>query len=286
MGDPGPGADAEAIAMLAAFLGDVGVLGMEVQVNSVGCPRCRPVYVEALKERLGPQAGDLCGDCRRRLETNPLRTLDCKVPSCQPILEAVPRFLDLLCEECARHHGEVEALLGRLGVPFRRRHRLVRGLDYYRRTVFEVTSSALGAQDALLGGGRYDGLLEQIGGPALPGFGWALGMERLLLAVPPDPGGRLPWTYVAWSGEGTHGAALDLAQGLRRGGAVAVLEHSPRSFKSALKRADRMNVRWVVLLGEEERAAGVYTLKDLHTGDQEALSQEALLSRLTGEEGP
>ncbi len=286
LGDPGPGADAEAIAMLAAFLGEVGVLGVEVQVNSVGCPRCRPVYVEALKDRLGPQAGLLCGDCRRRLETNPLRTLDCKVPSCQPVLETAPRFLDVLCEECARHHEEVEALLFRLGVPFRRRHRLVRGLDYYRRTVFEVTSSALGAQDALLGGGRYDGLLEQIGGPALPGFGWALGMERLLLAVPPDPGGRLPWTYVAWWGEGTHGAALELAQLLRKNGAVAVLEHCPRSFKSALKRADRMNVRWVVLLGEEERAAGVFTLKDLHTGDQEALSREALLSRLAQEERP
>lgn len=286
LGDPGAGADAEAIAMLASFLGEVGVLGIEVQVNSVGCPRCRPVYVAALKDRLGPQAGNLCGDCRRRLEINPLRTLDCKVPSCQPVLEAAPRFLDFLCEECARHHGEVEALLRRLRVPFRRRHRLVRGLDYYRRTVFEVTSSALGAQDALLGGGRYDGLLEQIGGPALPGFGWALGMERLLLAVPPEPEGRLPWTYVAWAGEGTHGAALDLAQALRKGGAVVLLEHSPRSFKSALKRADRMNLRWVVLLGEEERAAGVYTLKDLHTGDQEALTLEALLSRLAGEEGP
>ncbi|MEW5763764.1 MAG: histidine--tRNA ligase [Acidobacteriota bacterium] len=283
LGDPAPGADAEAIAMVVEFLEVVGVLGVRVQVNSVGCPVCRPVFVEALRSRLSESAAGLCGDCRRRLETNPLRVLDCKVPSCQPILDGAPRFRDLLCEACSAHHAGLREALGRLGVGFAERDRLVRGLDYYTRTVFEVSSSALGAQDALLGGGRYDGLLEQLGGPALPGFGWALGMERLLLALPKPAARREPWTYVAWSGPGTYGAALDLARHLRAAGAVAVMEHSARSFKSALKRADRMNVRWVVLVGEEERQSGVYTLKDLETGEQQALAAEALAERILKE---
>jgi histidyl-tRNA synthetase len=283
LGDSAPGADAEAIAMVVEFLGAVGVLGVRVHVNSVGCPACRPVYVEALRARLSEKAGELCGDCLRRLGTNPLRVLDCKVPSCQPVLDGAPRFRDFLCEACSAHHAGLREALEHLGVDYSERDRLVRGLDYYTRTVFEVSSSALGAQDALLGGGRYDGLLEQLGGPALPGFGWALGMERLLLALPKAAAGRLPWACLAWSGAGTYGAALDLARVLRRAGAVAVVEHSARSFKSALKRADRMNVRWVVLVGEEERQSGIYTLKDLESGEQQALGAEALAERIVKE---
>ncbi len=283
LGDPAPGVDAEAIAMVVEFLKAVGVLGVRVQVNSVGCPACRPVFVEALRSRLSESVGGLCGDCRRRLETNPLRVLDCKVPSCQAILDGAPRFRDLLCDACSAHHEGLREILGRLGVDFAERDRLVRGLDYYTRTVFEVSSSALGAQDALLGGGRYDGLLEQLGGPALPGFGWALGMERLLLALPKAAARRQPWAYLAWSGPGTYETALDLARYLRAAGAVAVMEHSARSFKSALKRADRMNVRWVVLVGEEERQSGVFTLKDLESGEQEALAAEALATRILKE---
>ena len=163
---------------------------------------------------------------------------------------------------------------------FSERARLVRGLDYYTRTVFEVTSSALGAQDALLGGGRYDGLLEEIGGPAMAGFGWALGVERLLMVVPPDPPGRLPWTYVAWAGEAAYERALDLARRLRSEGCVVVMEHAHRSFKSALKRADKMNVKFVLIVGEEEVASAIYTLKDMDTGDQSALDVAALSERL------
>ena len=286
LGDHSPGADAEAIAMVVAYLEELGVLGVEVQVNSVGCPACRPVYVSALKEALEPEAGALCGDCRRRLETNPLRVLDCKVPSCQPHLDGAPSFGDFLCEACAEHHAGLKAALAALGVKYAERKRLVRGLDYYTRTVFEVTSSALGAQDALLGGGRYDGLLQQIGGPALPGFGWALGLERLLMALPKRAEARLEWLYVAWSGEGTYEVALGLAASLRRQGVAVVLDHTARSFKASLKRADRMNVRWVALVGEEERASGTYTLKDLASGEQFALSLNDLASRLGSETRP
>ncbi len=280
LGDAAPGTDAETIGMLVEFLRKAGVVGIEVVLNSVGCPACRPVFVALLKDALAPRAGELCGDCRRRLETNPLRVLDCKVPSCQPILDAAPAIADHLCEACAEHHAGVKRILAGMAVSFSERARLVRGLDYYTRTVFEVTSSALGSQDALLGGGRYDGLLEEIGGPAMAGFGWALGMERLLMVVPPAPSGRLPWTYAAWAGEAAYERTLALARHLRREGHVVVMEHAPRSFKSSLKRADRMNVKWVLIVGEEEVASQTYTLKDLDTGEQEALSEASLGARL------
>ena len=280
LGDAAPGTDAESIAMVVEFLERVGVVGVQVVLNSVGCPLCRPIYVALLRDALMPKVEGLCGDCRRRLETNPLRVLDCKVPGCQPILNGAPAIADHLCEACATHHAGVKGILGRIAVPFSERARLVRGLDYYTRTVFEVTSSALGAQDALLGGGRYDGLLEEIGGPAMAGFGWALGVERLLMVVPPDPPGRLPWTYVAWAGEAAYERALDLARRLRSEGCVVVMEHAHRSFKSALKRADKMNVKFVLIVGEEEVASAIYTLKDMDTGDQSALDVAALSERL------
>jgi histidyl-tRNA synthetase len=280
LGDAAPGTDAEAIGMLVEFLGKAGVVGIEVILNSVGCSNCRPVFVALLRDALAPRSGELCGDCRRRLETNPLRVLDCKVPSCQPILDGAPAIADHLCETCAMHHAGLKRILCEMGVGFSERARLVRGLDYYTRTVFEVTSSALGAQDALLGGGRYDGLLEQIGGPAMPGFGWALGVERLLMVIPPDPPGRLPWTYLAWMGEAAYGHALRLAQRLRGEGRVVVLEHGPRSFKSALKRADKMACKAVLIIGDEEAASGTYTLKDLDSGEQSALDEASLCGRI------
>src|SRR5512140_1417362 len=172
LGDAAPGTDAETIGMLVEFLERGGVVGVQVVLNSVGCPNCRPIYTELLRAALAPESERLCGDCRRRLETNPLRVLDCKVPSCQPVLDGAPAIADHLCEPCAAHHAGLKSILRTTGVSFTERARLVRGLDYYTRTVFEVTSSALGSQDALLGGGRYDGLLEQIGGPAMAGFGW------------------------------------------------------------------------------------------------------------------
>jgi len=286
LGDPSAGVDAETIAMVVEFLQSVGVVGLRVVLNSVGCPTCRPVYVSVLKEALKSQAPSLCSDCQRRLETNPLRVLDCKVPSDQEILDAVPAFTDYLCEACAEHHGKLREGLLILGVEFEENRRLVRGLDYYTRTVFEVTSSALGAQDAVLGGGRYDGLLEDIGGPAMPGFGWALGLERLMAVLPPSAVRRQPWTYLAWAGEGTYPAAVALARDLRSAGKVVILEHAPRSFKSALKRADRMEVKYVLLLGEEELESKRLTLKDMETGQQFALAQEELIARLPKETEP
>jgi len=280
VGDPAPGADAETITLAADLLEAVGIPGTVVGLNSVGCPVCRPPYTGLLKAALAPKAEALCGDCRRRLETNPLRVLDCKVPSCQPILDSAPTLIDGLCPDCAEHFAVVQRLLGQAGVAFRVKPRMVRGLDYYTRTVFEITSSALGSQDALMGGGRYDGLLKQLGGPDAPGFGWALGMERLLMAMPSLTEERLPWVYLAWAGEGTYDRAVTLARDLRKGGAAVVVEHAPRSFKSALKRADRLGVRWALLVGEDELKSASYTLKDLATGGQEAVDATALAARV------
>ncbi len=286
IGDPSPGADAETIAMVVDFLERAGVLGLEVQLNSVGCPACRPLYVKAITNALAPRIGELCGDCKRRLETNPLRLLDCKVPSCRPILDSAPPLSSFLCEGCSEHHSNVKKILKVFGVAFSEAPRLVRGLDYYTRTVFEITSSALGAQDAIVGGGRYDGLLEDIGGPAVPAFGWALGMERLLMAVPSDEGELRQWTFLAWRGEEAYKAALVLAQELRREGRVVVMDHVSRSFKSAFKRADRMGVRWVVAIGEDEAASGNFTLKDMAKGTQKTLSPAELKACLVPEREP
>lgn len=280
IGEEAPGCDAEGIAAAVDILRVAEIPEILVQLNSVGCPSCRPSYVAFLRASLEPSAESLCGDCRRRLETNPLRVLDCKVPHCQPILDAAPRISESLCPECAAHYAAVKSALGILGVPFAEKHRLVRGLDYYVRTVFEITSAALGAQDALLGGGRYDGLLKQIGGPDAPGFGWALGMERLLLAMPARSGDRIPGIYLAWSGEGTWEAALAIARDLRDAGIPVVMDHGKRSFKSALKRADRMEVRWTLLLGEEELKSKTYTLKDMRAATQEALDLAGVLEKV------
>jgi len=283
IGDISPGSDAETIALAADLLTAAGILGSVVQLNSVGCPKCRPSYVGLLRGALLERKSELCGDCQRRLEANTLRVLDCKVPSCQPVLDKAPRLDEGLCEECAAHYSKVKELLGLLGVAFQLKPRLVRGLDYYVRTVFEITSSALGAQDALLGGGRYDGLLKQLGGPDVPGFGWAMGVERLLMAMPPSPQERLPRLYVAWSGEGTYARALTLARDLRARGGAVVLEHSERSFKASLKRADRLNVRWALLIGEDELKVERFTLKDMLTGQQEGLSAFEIAERLRRE---
>ncbi len=285
LGEGAPGADAEGIAVAVDLLDAAGIPAATVQLNSVGCAECRPPYVALLKASLAPRVSELCGDCRRRLETNPLRTLDCKVPSCQPVLDAAPRLDEGLCAACADHHRAVREILDLLRISYRVRPRMVRGLDYYVRTVFEVTSEALGAQDALVGGGRYDGLLRALGGPDAAGFGWALGMERLLMAMPPLPGERLPRVYLAWSGAGTYARVLLLARELRAMGVAVLVEHQERSFKSALKRADRLNARWALLVGEEELESELYTLKDLASGGQQALAAADVAARVR-EEAP
>ena len=278
LGDPSPGCDFECISIGTELMRRLGIAQAEVRLNSVGCPRCRPPYTEKLKEALDARSGELCQDCVRRLETNPLRVLDCKVPSCQPVLSEAPFIAGHLCEECSAHFDEVKNLLTDFEVPYILWPRLVRGLDYYRKTVFEVVSPLLGAQDALLGGGRYDGLLGQLGGPPLPSFGWALGLERLASITPSTEEKREPEVYIAWMGRPLFKPALKIAAALREKGIPVIIDGEERSVKNSMKRADRLNAKFVVIVGEDEIKAERLTVKNLESGEQFAFGVDEAAS--------
>jgi histidyl-tRNA synthetase len=281
LGDPTPRCDFECIDIGKELISRLGIAQIEVRLNSVGCPVCRPQFISILKEALNEKSGSLCQDCRRRLESNPLRVLDCKVPSCQPVLAEAPRISDYLCESCGEHFSELKELLTEFEVPFTVYPRLVRGLDYYLKTVFEIVSPLLGAQDALVGGGRYDGLLSQLGGPSLPSFGWALGMERLAFIVPAGSETRESEVYIAWMGTEYYRHALKVASKLRENNIPVILDGEERSIKNSLKRADRLNVKYVVIVGEDEIKAGRLTVKNLANGEQSAFTVEELTSFLS-----
>src|SRR3954447_9386479 len=223
-GSESPARDAEVLEMLDTLLERLGIQQRNLQLNSVGCSKDRPVYLQALRDALKPVVGQMCYDCQRRAETNPLRVLDCKVPEDQPIIEKLPRIADYLDEGCRTHFADVRAILDAVGVPYTINDRLVRGLDYYTRTAFEFTHGALGAQNAILGGGRYDGLSEAIGGPKAPGIGFAIGEDRLVMSIPESADAiiRKPDAYIAPLGAGMNLHAAKLARELRKQGVVVI----------------------------------------------------------------
>jgi histidyl-tRNA synthetase len=283
LGDPGPHGDAELLLMLVRFLRELGFPDLVVLLNTVGDEASRAAYREALRSFLAPLAGRLGEDSRRRLATNPLRILDTKLPAERELLAGAPELADHLSPESREHFATVLALLARLGVPHRLESRLVRGLDYYTRTVFEIVSQGLGAQDAIVGGGRYDRLIAELGGPEVPAIGFAIGEDRLIdvlpesfrrAALPPPP------VAVAAVGEVGFAEALALAEELRGEGVPAVAELSARSLKGALKRAARLEARRVAIVGDEELAAGAVTVKDLGTGEQRRLPRAAAIDLL------
>jgi histidyl-tRNA synthetase len=272
LGSDHPSIDAEFLEMLVLFLERVGVRDFALLLNSVGCPKCRAEYVKALRRALERAKPDLCADCQRRAATNPLRVLDCKVEADQPVIEKLPHILEHLCPECQQHFDRVTGELKQRGVAYQITPRLVRGLDYYTRTTFEITSSVLGAQNALLGGGRYDGLAEMLGGPPTPGFGVAIGQDRLMLAV--EQAAQLQGedqlaAYVAWMGEQALPLAAQLAQDLRRQGISAELGYEPIKLKKSLSVANKLRARFAVIIGEGELASGRCQVKDMNTGQQE-----------------
>jgi len=252
---------------VADWLGRLGVTAA-LKINSVGDPACRPAYLADLKAYLTDHAGALCGDCRERTQKNPLRVLDCKVPSCQPVLEQAPRLADRLCDGCRDHFAAVRAGLDALGVAYVVEPRLVRGLDYYVRTAYEFTSDALGAQSAVAGGGRYDGLIETLGGPPTPGIGFALGEERLALILEalgrPIPT-RAPVVFFVSADEAGARAALTLAAGLRKAGIACDLDARGGKFARQIKQAERVGARYALVLGGNEVAAGEAKLRDMAT---------------------
>ena len=275
--------DAEVIEMAHFMVDALGIDDAGLLINSVGCRVCRGGFNRALIDALADRREELCDDCQRRAETNPLRIFDCKVEKDQPIIDALPHSIDHLCDDCRAHFDQVTGLLAALGLDFTVSHRLVRGLDYYMRTTFEVVGASLGAQNALLGGGRYDGLVQQLGGPDRPGIGFAAGLERLLLAMPAGEGPARPDTFVVAAGEAARQPAHRLAQDLRQAGLVALVDYEPRSLKAQMKRANRTGARRVLILGEDELARHEVTVREMATSEQTTVPRDEIVQRLVAE---
>jgi len=283
-GSESPARDAEILELLATLLDRVGITGWTLELNSVGCPADRARFNEALRKALEPVVGKMCADCQRRAVTNPLRVLDCKVPEDQPIIETLPRINQFLDEGCRQHFDEVQQILQSVGVPFKLNDRLVRGLDYYTRTAFEFTHGALGAQNAILGGGRYDGLSEALGGPAAPGIGFAIGEDRLVLSLAKsaEDAAPKPDVYIAPLGAGMNREAARLARELRRSERNLVVELGDESFrlKKSFEAADKLKSRYILIVGENEVKAGAFALKNLATGEQVTVPRAELSDRI------
>jgi len=264
-----PAVDAEVIDLAWSLVAGLQIPQAELVMNSVGCATCRPAFQAALLAALGQDLAKLCQDCQRRASINPLRIYDCKVPADQPIIDRLPHSVDYLCGDCATHFSTVQGHLTTWEIPWRISHRLVRGLDYYTRTTFEVLGQTLGAQNALLGGGRYDGLVKTLGGPDRTGIGFAAGLERLVLALPESlvvP--VLAPAFVVAIGEDGRAEGLRLLRELRRAGVPAQMEFEARGLRAQMKRADRAAARATLLVGGDELARGEVTLRDMRTGDQ------------------
>jgi histidyl-tRNA synthetase len=280
IGSESPAVDVEVIEMVTALLDEVGVTGYALLINSVGCPACRAKFVAELRERLREVAPKMCSDCRRRVDTNPLRVLDCKVPEDQPIIDSLPSILDFLDDACREHFEAVQQYLTDRGISFEIRPRLVRGLDYYTRTTFEIVHGALGAQNSVLGGGRYDGLAEALGSkvPA-PGIGFSIGEDRLVMTVEeahPDAGSRKLDLFVAPLGEDAKRHVGVVARDLRRGGLVVEVS-TDHKLKRALEVANKLGARFALIVGDNEIAAGSYQLKNMTTGDQRQVTQAEIV---------
>jgi histidyl-tRNA synthetase len=274
-----PAIEAEVMEMLTGFLAGIGIPDLEVNINSVGDANCRPGYVQALQSEIRARAERLCEDCRRRGEKNPLRVFDCKVTSCQPVIAELPTITDRLCEACRSHFEKFKSYLTERGIGFRVNPRLVRGLDYYTRTTFEITSGRLGAQNTVVGGGRYDGLSQELGGPPTKGFGFGMGLERLILSIPdtaalmPD---YRPEYFFAPIGDPAFDRATLLAQKLRKTGKRAYLDFDARSLKSHMRLADKLGAKFAVIIGEDELKSGTVTVRDMATKEQRNIREEEL----------
>jgi histidyl-tRNA synthetase len=284
IGSRDPALDVEVIGLGMRYLHTLGIHGEQLLLNSIGCPVCRPAYREAVREAVRPVLARLCDDCRRRFETNPLRIPDCKKEDWRSLGVVFPASTDYLCQECATHFAAVQAGLTAREIPFVLSPLLVRGLDYYTKTAFEIVHDALGAQSTLVGGGRYDGLVEELGGDPTPGVGFGSGIERVLLTLA-ALGVELPVTrerpvFVATMGDAARSAGLRVLYELRDAGIAADTDYLGRSLKAQLKQANRIEAPFVVILGEDEVQKGVATLRDMTTSAQETISLPELVSRL------
>ncbi|HSP55337.1 MAG TPA: histidine--tRNA ligase [Dehalococcoidia bacterium] len=283
IGEAGAGVDAEIIELLWRLYEDLGLTGLTLNLNSIGDPNCRPAYLEVLRDYYRDKLHHVCGDCRVRFERNPLRLLDCKVPGCQPVIAKAPPITDYLCDECGKHFADLKSYLEAVGIPYLLNPRLVRGLDYYTRTVFEVQPQEEGGQSAIGGGGRYDGLIELLGGRPTPGIGFGTGLERIILnlkrqeVLVPQPEGTQ--VLVAYTTPAARVEAFRLASDLRRAGVPATASAGERSLKAQMRHADGIGARYAAIIGERELAEGMVTLKRLDTGEQELVSIRDMAGR-------
>lgn len=277
-----PSLDAEIMFMLRLYLEKLGLSGVALNINTLGCGECRRAYRGKLQDYLNQHAERLCPDCLRRKDTNPLRAFDCKVERCKEVVSGAPLLIESVCGDCAAHFEKVKEHLERLDTPFVVNPRMVRGLDYYMRTTFEIITDQLGAQNAVGGGGRYNGLVRDLGGPDMAGIGFALGMERLILLLKKDrsTGFSSAGVFLASLGEAARGRIFLLAQQLRVEGIRAELDHEGRSLKSQMRRADKLGTRYVLILGQDELERGEIQLRDMQEKSQIILPLDATVRSL------
>ncbi len=280
LGASEPENDAEVIFMLHTFLNEIGISDFVMQINSLGCPTCRPIYKEKLTQWLLELDKEvLCEDCKRRMHTNPLRVLDCKVPSCVEHVAKAPQFADFHCTECKDHFASVVKLLDSVNMHYAINPKLVRGLDYYVRTTFEAVSTSIGAQSSIAGGGRYDGLVKQIGGAEVSGIGFACGMERLAMLAK-NPEINVPIFYLAVVDNEAVGKAFHIAQKLRKEGIKGEYSFATRSMKSLMRQADKSEAKYTLILGSNELSANSIVVKNMAEGTQETIAQDKLVNYL------
>jgi histidyl-tRNA synthetase len=284
IGSPGPEIDAEVIALFHDLMANIGVEGGVTHLSSIGDAACRPAFQQALRAFFKPVLAEMCGFCQARYETNPMRMLDCKVPHDVELRAGAPSALDFLCDECAQHFAGVRRVLDTLDVQYEVDPTIVRGLDYYTRTAFEVVHSGLGAKDVLMGGGRYDGLAEMLGGPPTPGIGFGSGIERMLMVLDATGAAEVQpapvEVYVAAAGDEARLPALRLAADLRSAGIGADVDFTSRSLKAQMREASRLGARLTALIGEDEIRAHQVTLRDMQTGEQETISRDDVVRLL------
>ena len=284
LGVPGPNVDAEIILLAVQVLKELGLKDLKLKINSVGCPNCRPQHREKLQAFFKPHFDELCKDCQGRFDRNPLRLLDCKNPHCQELGVGAPSLEECLCDECKAHFEGVKELLTAAGVDFEVDHNLVRGLDYYTKTAFEIKYPPLGAQSAVAGGGRYDGLIEEMGGSPTPAVGFATGLERLLLALEsqkllPEKN-RSVDAYVVALGEAAQSEGFKLLNQLRRAGLSAAMDFAGRSMKAQMKQANKLGARYALILGDDEIAEGAVMLRSMSDSQQEKVALAEVIEKI------
>lgn len=287
-GTPSMLADAEAIALADDFLKRMGVEDIGLHINSVGCRECRPVYRKALQDFLRPHYDDLCDTCKSRFETNPMRILDCKSPEDQEIIKNAPMMIDYLCDDCRNALEELKSYLDAMDIKYIVDPKIVRGLDYYTKTAFEFVTTKIGAQGTVCGGGRYDHLIEEIGGPSMPGVGWGMGKERLLLIMEQngaDFGGEKNIeVFFAYIGDSAKKYALKLVREMRQQGIRAAIDTHDRNLKGQLKYANKLGASYSVVIGDDEIASGDLTLKDMSTSEQTKTKRDKIINHIRKED--